>query len=129
MHLVPALIEHNGPAAVSAYFQPQPTGRDFFFQCCAWRCICSHSRLLLRPAFVWAAPVGSAVWRCLQKRHLIRNTDSNVWSAGAVVDGLPVLACSLRGRSLPGVVLLLLVQAPLAFLSLLPLPCALYSRR
>lgn len=76
---------------------------------------------------MWAAPVGSAVWHCLQQRHLICITDSNVWSAGAVVDGLPVLACSLRGRSLPGVALLLLVQALLAFLSLLPLPCALCS--
>ena len=26
VHLVPALIEHNGPAAVNAYFRPQESG-------------------------------------------------------------------------------------------------------
>ena len=25
-HLVPALVEHNGPAAVHAYFRPRETG-------------------------------------------------------------------------------------------------------
>lgn len=34
MHLVPALVEHNGPAAVSAYFQPQPTGTSDVEQFC-----------------------------------------------------------------------------------------------
>ncbi|PSC70516.1 ribonuclease H2 subunit C isoform B [Micractinium conductrix] len=47
VHLLPAQVQHDGPAAVAAYFRPQPTGSE--------------------------------------------------------VDGLPLLQCSLRGRTLAGV--------------------------
>lgn len=109
VHLVPALIEHNGPAAVQAYFRPQETGALGLPQAGCGVCL---------PSWLWLWRAHAAK-RCRSPAATALDSSSGLLlfrprrthsfiscvppgPAGTVVDGLPVLQCSLRGRHLAG---------------------------
>lgn len=90
VHLLPAIVEHSGPAPVSAYFQPRESGAPQPAPTSSGgRSDCRRRQ----------APPCSLAARSLAAHARLPPAQLR---AGAVVDGLPVLQSSLRGRNLQG---------------------------
>ena len=81
VHLLPALVQHNGPAAVQAYFRPTETGEGG----------------------LQALMATNLLFEVISQRCFVTCLCRLTCAAGATVDGLPMLQCSLRGRYLAGV--------------------------